>query len=168
MIDATQIFDGTINADGTITGHLPAAGVTGPSANVIDLGVERDVGAGYKLEVVVSITAAFVQCTSLQVKLQQSPDNATFYDLELGPVVPVADLIIGGSTFRYTIPPNQALNVTAGVPNVPGRYLRLEYVFVGTAETSGKLFSFINPTNDRDQYTSYPKNYTVGVAAGQL
>lgn len=170
MLDTTLLFDGTISSAGVPTGAAITA--TRDSTNVIDFGVDRDVGAGYKLEVVVDVTVAFATLTSLTVDLQIAPDNGgvagTYYSILLSNVYPAADLIIGAPIFRYTIPPNQGLNWAVGVLQVPGRFMKLVYTVAGSNATVGKVFSFINMANDRNQYTSYPKNYTIRINAGQL
>lgn len=170
MLDTTLLFDGTISSAGVPTGADIT--VTRDSTNTLDFGVDRDVGAGYKLEVVVSVTEAFATCTSLQVDLQIAPDSSgspgTFYSILLSNVYPVADLIIGAPIFRYTIPPNQGLNWAVGILKVPGRFMKLVYTVAGSDATAGEVFSFVNMANDRNQYTSYPKNYTIRINAGQL
>jgi hypothetical protein len=166
MLDTTLIFDGSISSAGVPTGAAITASRT--STNVLDFGVARDIGAGYKLEVVVDITQVFATLTSLQIGLQVSPDDSTWYDIMPSETFPVADLIVGAPIFRYTIPPNQGLNWTAGVLNPPGRYMQLNYTVGGSNATTGKVFAFINMTNDRTQYTSYAHNYVIRINAGQL
>lgn len=157
MLDTTYIFDGTLGVS-----LNPPTGVaittTRVSTNVLDLLVARDLGAGAILGLNVKVTQAFASGTSLEIALQVSADNTTFYDILESPVYPVAQLILGAPIFRYALPLNQLLNGAAGVLNAPGRYLRLNYTVVGTF-TTGAVFSFLNPINDRDQTYIYPNNY---------
>lgn len=154
MIDATQIFDGTLN---------PTAGVaittTRVSTNVIDLLTGRDMGAGAILGIQCFILTAFAGGTSLQVDFEVCDTvGGTYLALTYSPVIPLAQLIVGAAIFRVGLPLNQVLNATAGVLKAPGRYIRLNYTVVGTM-SAGAIFSFVNPINDRGQYYSYPENY---------
>lgn len=162
MIDAQLIFDGTLNATtGAATGvAITAVSTTQDSTNVIDLLTGRDLGAGSILGIHVDVTVAFTVGTSLQIDFEVSSAAAgTYYSILTSEVIPVAQLIVGAPIFRYGVPLNQVLNATAGIPNVPGRFLKLVYTTVGTFST-GKVFSYISPTHDRQEQYIYPKNYT--------
>lgn len=165
MLDMTQIFDGTPpNTGAPIT-------TTRVSTNVIDLLVNRDVGAGEPLGVHVLVTQTFVGGTSLQVSLETCTTvGGTYNPIILSPVILTANLVAGVSgseIFRYSIPPNEANNATAGLLLTPGEFLRLRYTVVGTF-SAGAIFAFINPRGDRNTLTTYPANYTVYVAPGEL
>lgn len=159
MLDTTYIFDGTLGTG--LTGPTGVAiTATRVSTNVLDLLVARDLGAGAILGIHVDVTVAFATLTSLEIALQVSADNSTFYDIMESPVYPVAQLIAGAPIFRYALPLNQALNSTAGVLLPPARYLRLNYTVAGSNATAGSVFSYMNPINDRQQTYIYPNNYT--------
>lgn len=178
MIDVSTIFDGTISAGPIASIGSTASSVTGiavtatrVSTNIIDWLTGRDVGAEEPLGLHVDITAAFTTTNSatLQISYQVcDTTNGTYLDLILCPPIPAAQLIIGAPLFRFALPVNQILNATAGILKVPGRYAQLNYT-VGTGVFSaGKVFSYINPRLDRNAYYSYPNNYTVAVAAGEI
>lgn len=100
---------------------------TAVSTNVIDLLNPRDMGLGEDptLDVVAQVGATFTGGTSIQVVLQGSVDNSTFTDMVSGPVVAVANAVQGAQLANFPMPtlaPGQALP----------RYLRLNYVIVGT------------------------------------
>lgn len=164
MIDITQVFDGTLN---------PTAGAavtaTRVSTNTIDWLVGRDMGAGDILGVHVQILQAFNNLTSLQIGLQVCDTvGGTYLTLLTTPAIPVAQLIIGASVFRYSFPMNQVLNATAGVLKTPGRFVQLAYTVVGTAPTTGTVFSYLTPALDRQEYWTYPSNYTAYASPGEV
>lgn len=166
MLDATQLFDGTISGAGVPAGT--AITTTRVSTNVLDLLVGRDIGADEPIGLHVDCITAFVGGTSLQIDFEVcATAGGSYLPLLFSPVIPVAQLIAGAPIFRYALPVNQVLNATAGVLNTPGRFIRLNYTVVGTF-TAGSVFSFINPRPDRQAYYSYPNNYTTYVATGEL
>lgn len=162
MLDLNLIFDGTPPTTGV------AITATRDSTNVIDLLIARDVGANQPLAVHVDITQVFATLTSLTVDLQTSADNSTYFSLLKSNVYPVAQLIVGAPLFRYDIPVNQELNSSAGVLKIPGRYLKLVYTVAGSNATTGAVFSYITPREDRNQFFVYPNNYTAAVSAGEV
>ena len=71
--------------------------------------------------------------------------------------------------FEYTLPRNQLLNSVAGVKNLPGRYLQLNYVIAGSNATAGSVMSWMAPALDRPSSVGiYAANYTAAVAAGEI
>ena len=163
MIDATQLFDGTLpNTGAAIT-------VSRASTNVLDLLAARDVGADESLGIHVLVTEAFATATSLQVAYSVcATEGGTYLKLVETPAIPIAQLIVGADIFRVALPVNQILNATAGVLAAPGRFIRLDYIIVGAAATTGKVMAWLNPRPDRNALTSYPRNYTAYVAPGLL
>jgi hypothetical protein len=116
------------------------------STNVIDLGAPGtayghasalafDIGKGTDIEIIVHVTEAFNNLTSLQVQIQVD-DNAAFSSaavVAMGPVVLLASLTLGA---RLSFP--------AKIPEGTNeRYLRLYYDITGTAPTTGKLLAAI-------------------------
>ena len=92
----------------------------------------RDLGIGDDpaLKVLVEVLTAFTGGTSLQVNLQGAPDSGTgtegtYTTYVSGPVIAEANLIVGSRLLEIDIP-----RPPAGVA-LP-RYLRLQYVTVGT------------------------------------
>jgi hypothetical protein len=166
-------FDGSISSTGTVTGDAITA--SRASTRVLDLldnpstaNVIRDIGQGYSLGILVEVTEVFATLTSLEIDLQVSADNSTFYTIMSSPVYPVAQLIVGAPIFRYALPPNQELNSTAGVLKVPPRYIRLNYTVAGSNATTGKVYSALRPLNDRKQFVAITANYSVSVASGEI
>lgn len=163
MLDATQIFDGTLPNTGIA---ITASRV---STNVLDLLAARDVGADEPLRIHVLLTETFLTCTSLTVDFGVcDTEGGTYLKLVSSPVIPVAQLIAGREIFRVTLPMNQILNSVAGVLKAPGRFINLAYTIAGSNATAGKVFSYINPQPDNTAFTVYPKNYTVAIAAGEV
>lgn len=110
---------------------------TGLSTNQIDLGVpgspfdgnavNQDVGKGNMVPILVQVTQAFNNLTSLTVAIETGSSQA------LGTVVaqqtiPLADLI-AGKQMSLTYLPN----------DIDERYLGLRYTVTGTAPTTGQI-----------------------------
>jgi len=157
MLDLSLIFDGSVATTGTGVPTGQAITATAASTNVIDFLANRDVGAGDDLEAHVLVTEAFATLTSLQIAYQTSADNATFVNVMLSPVIPVASLVVGALLFRYKVPVFQLLDVLP-----PNRYHRLNYTVAGSNATAGKVFSFLTGGGDRQNFVPYGPNYTVG------
>lgn len=151
------IFDGTLN---------PSAGaaltVSRVSTNVLDLLAGRDIGAGiaYDQELHADITTTFTAGggATLQMSIQGSIDNATFFDLLFSPVYAVANLVQGVRIFGYAVPIAQ-LNMPGLPPaqSTPPRYLRLNYTVSTGPFLTGNILAYLNV--DREERLIYPKNY---------
>ncbi len=165
MLDATQIYDGT----------LPNTGVaitsTRVSTNVLDLGVARDIGNDDRIYLNVLVTTAFVTGDAATLTIQYEvcdTEGGTYLPLIRTPIYAVSNLIAGTRLASYVIPPNQLNNATAGILKAPGRYTRLTYT-VGTGTFSaGAVMAWLNASPDRNCFYAYPRNYTAYVAAGEL
>lgn len=116
------------------------------STNVIDLGVaatpygavaalNNDKGKGNKVPVLIQVTEAFNNATSLEIKISVGATTALGTTL-VSRVVPLADLVLGYQ-FPVDVLPN----------GVDQRYLGVEYVVVGTAPTLGKVTAGISMGN---------------------
>ncbi|WBK39933.1 capsid protein [Rhodobacteraceae phage LS06-2018-MD07] len=96
------------------------------STNVVDLGSElSDYGTGSPVIAEAHVGTAFAGGTSVQFKLRDSADNSTFADLVTSEAFPIADLP-AGAVVQLTLPKGHR------------RYLRMEYVKVGTT-TAGSV-----------------------------
>lgn len=108
------------------------------STNVVDLGapgtpyggaaaLSQDIGKGTKIPVLVQVTEAFNNLTSLEIKISTGATTA------LGTTVISQTILLAGLTVGKQI----ALEV---LPNdITERYLGIEYVVTGTAPTTGKV-----------------------------
>jgi hypothetical protein len=111
---------------------------TADSTNVLDLGapgtpygapapVEQDVGKANYIPLMVNVTQAFNNLTSLNVAIQTSPDNSTW---TVGP----------SETYTLTQLGLSQLPFPAQLPiGVNARYMKLTYTVTGTAPTTGKI-----------------------------
>jgi len=101
---------------------------TAVSTNVIDIGVGRDLGIGDNptLDINAQVVVAFTGGTSIQASWQGSTDNSTFVDMAFGPVVALANLVVGAQLLPFPVPMMQP-----GLTSMY-RYYRVNYVVVGT------------------------------------
>lgn len=123
-----------------------ALSVTAASTDIIDLGVDRDVGLGKALDIFMMIHTLFVtgDAATLQIALQTAIDAAFTSPIILmeTPAIAVAALVAGAEPARWS------------VPSVTKRYLRLYYT-VGTGSFSaGKINAGL--VIDRQANRSYP------------
>jgi hypothetical protein len=156
MIDVNLVFDGTpaTSSSGSVGSAIT---VSRASTNVIDLLVARDIGGNIAAqELHVDILTAFTAggSATLQISVDTSADNSTFYSLLLSQVIPVASLVVGANIFRYGVPLNQLLNGAT-----PGRYLRLSYTVASGPMTAGTVLSYLTGGIDRQIQNYYARNY---------
>lgn len=142
-----------------ILSNAQAITASAASTNVFDFESARDVGAGGFLNVICDVNTVFATLTSLQVSLQVSTDNSTFYDMMMGPAVVAANLLAGLRLFRLVIPP-KGPNMFSGTNLVPPRYLRLYYTVAGSNATTGKVDAWLAAAEDMQQISNYAANYT--------
>lgn len=111
-----------------------AVTVTAASTNVIDLGPiknSRRIGFAEKIPLAIQVVESFATLTSLEVQIQEcAAENfgAGVVTLATTGAIPLAQLVAGYRASLDVIPRNQA-----------ARYLRVNYVVVGTAATAGKV-----------------------------
>ena len=116
------------------------------STNVIDLGVagtpygaaaalNQDIGKGAKIPVLVQVTEAFNNLTSLEIKV--SIGSATTLGTTVISQTIVLANLVAGAQFALDVLPN----------GITERYLGIEYVVVGTAPTAGKVTAGITMGN---------------------
>jgi hypothetical protein len=108
--------------------------VSGPSTNVINLGpvkagLVRDIGKGVSIPLLIQVTEAFNNLTTLTVAVQ-TDDNEAFSSAKtvISTTVNLADLKAG-----KIIAPDK---VPRGTDEL---YMRLLYTVTGTAPTTGKI-----------------------------
>jgi len=108
------------------------------STNVIDLGVadtpfgavaplNRDIGKGAKVPILIQITEAFDNLTTLEIKISTGA-AATLGTTIISEVIALADLVVGKQMVINVLP-----------DDITERYLGLEFVVVGTTPTAGKV-----------------------------
>lgn len=165
MLDSTLIFDGTLPSTGV------AVTSTRVSTNVIDLLTGRDIGVGNTQYITVLVTTAFTSTNSatLQVQFEVcSTAGGSYLPLLLSPVIVATNLIAGAVPFQIVVPPNGFNNATSGIVATPGQFLRLTYT-VGTGVFSaGAVMAWLGAAPDRNNYRSYPRNYTVYTDPDQI
>jgi hypothetical protein len=132
-----MIFDSTNKFSSTQVVTTTAA-----STNAIDLGVSlRDVGNGETVPVYIRVDADFATLTSLQVVVQT--DDAENFGSAVTVVssaaIGVADLLEG---YQFAI-----IQLPLGLV---GRYIRLNYVVVGTAATTGSITAGVTAGNQQN------------------
>lgn len=126
--------------------NAQAVTATAVSTNVVDLGVNRDIGVGEPVYLAVQVGTAFAGLTSLTVTLQTSDDNSTFTDLFSSGAIALADLTAGAQPVRVV------------VPSKTGRYLRVNYTVAGDG-TAGTVTAslLLGPSG----YRAYPSGIPV-------
>jgi len=108
------------------------------STNVIDLGVpgtpyraaaplNRDIGKGAKIPILIQVTEAFNNLTSLEIKISTGATTALGTTI-LSQTILLADLVVGKQT-SFVVLPN----------DITERYLGIEYVVTGTAPSTGQV-----------------------------
>lgn len=163
ILDGALQFTGTA---GTVSSDSPTTG-TQQSTNVIDLVNARDMGVGDdpSLKLMIEITTTFTVGTSLEVQLQGAPDNGsgapgsytTMWD---SGALAEAGLVAGRYLSNIDIPrtilalPNTGPSAAQALP----RFLRLQYVTVGTHSTGGLFASIVL---DRQDYVAYPAGINI-------
>ena len=96
--------------------------VSAASTNVIDLGVDRDIGKGAPVELVIMVTTLFAGGTSIDAALE-TDDNSGFSSatsIWTSGAIATATLVKG---YRFAI---------RFMPRANERYLRIYYTVVGT------------------------------------
>lgn len=125
---------------------------TAVSTNVIDLGVDRDIGIGEEIAVVVSVQTAADYTTTdetYQVTVQ-TDDNDSFSS----PTTVVQSAVINGDE----LPAGAKIVLMIGHTNE--RYLRLNYTLAGTTP-SVTVDAFLSPSDMVDGYTYYADGYAI-------
>jgi len=116
------------------------------STNVIDLGVagtpydaaaalNQDIGKGSKIPLLVQVTEAFDNLTSLEIKVSIGSTTALGTAI-VSQTILLADLV-AGKQISIEVLPN----------DITERYLGIEYVVTGTAPTAGKITAGITMGN---------------------
>lgn len=126
-------WDQAITASAVSTNVIDQGPVGTPISSTVPL--RRDLGAGGPVPLRTQITQAFNNLTSLEAILQTSDDEAFGSGVVVvgrSGAVALADLKVGTVLAPNYVPQGAAK-----------RYLRMSYVVVGTAPTTGKVSSGI-------------------------
>ena len=137
FIDSKQAF-----ADGQ------ALTATAVSTNVIDLGVDRNIGPGEHMSVMVSSSVDAGGTTpTLQFAIQSSPNENMSGSTVIGTSEEVTSLLAG-----------QKIVLPLGLTNE--RYLRLNLIAGGTSPTH-TIDAYLQPYSMVDAKTDYANNYDI-------
>jgi hypothetical protein len=112
--------------------------VTRDSTNIINLVNDRDIGIDYGLTLVLNCTETFTAggAGTLDISIQYSADDSTYYIAASSRQFALADLVAGTFTWRLPLPPRPQAMIVA---NVLPQYIKLVYT-VGTGPmTAGKI-----------------------------
>lgn len=163
-----MILDGALQFTGTAgTAGSPDSPTTGTqqSTNVIDLVNARDLGIGDDpaLKLLIQISTAFANGTSLEVQLQGAPDNGsgspgsytTMWD---SAAIAEADLTAGRYIANIDLPRIWLPTPTGSSKQALPRFLRLQYITVGT-HNAGGLVGYI--VLDRQDQVAYPPGIVI-------
>lgn len=123
--------------------------VTAASTNIIDLGVERKLGVGEPMAVVISCDVALAGTSPTLVVTLQSDDNSGFSS--------ATSIIATQSLSALAAGAKIVLPLMAGNTE---RYIRLNYTLGGTSPTV-TLTSFLQPMNMIQNDAVYADNITI-------
>lgn len=122
--------------------------VTAASTDTIDLGVERQLGSGEPMAVMVTVGVAMGGTSpTLQVNVQ-SDDNTGFSSAAVVAASASFSSLPAGSKIVIPIPPNTNTE----------RYLRLNYTLGGTSPTV-TVSAHLIPLSHVESYRAYPWSY---------
>jgi hypothetical protein len=122
----------TATAGSTDVIDLQLTGI--PYGNVERL--RRDIGRGEGVPILIQVVQAFNNLTSLEFKIQTSDDPAFgsgVFDHYTSGAILLASLLAGWKISHSVLPD------AASVPGGMRRYMRTQYVVVGTAPTAGQV-----------------------------
>ncbi len=131
------ILDNLLNFEPT-TGTAVTS--TADSTNTIDLGVGRDMGIGDDPAIILLVQAltAFtaVGAATLNIQLQMSADNSTFYTAAETGAIPKASLTANTKLWQIYLP-----HRPVQLGDTPPRYIKLTYTVATGPFTAGTLFA---------------------------
>ncbi len=125
---------------------------TADSTNVIDLSIDRDIGKGEAMALVINVVVAADFTTGDETYLFQleSDDNAsmTSSTIVAGGSVLAADLIVGAT-------------IAFPIGTINEKFLQGVYTLAGNTP-SVTIDAWISPLSSVDQYVTYADNVTIG------
>lgn len=118
---------------------------TAVSTNVIDLGVNRDLGVDTEIDVFIQVDTAFTAAGAATLTIElQTDDNVSFSSataLFTSAAIGKATLVAGYQPFRFKL------------PQVTERYLRLNYTVATGPMTAGAITAAL--VTGRQNWTAY-------------
>lgn len=154
LIDATLAF--------VAPGSPQTLTTTAASTNSIDLAVAQDLGIGIRdLPIAVYVGTALTGGTSVNVQLQSSIDNSTWFTIiETGAIA--AAQLIANAKIALTLQHRQLAGATNLFPPLH-RYLQLNFVVVGTFSAGNIAYAGILAERDDSAQTLglYKAGYVV-------
>lgn len=124
------------------------------STDVVDLAAARDLSVATIIEVLVRVGTTFTSggAGTLQVQVQGSTDNSTFYTMAESIAYALAALTAGADLLRINLP-------GPGAGQAVPRYLRINYVIATAAMTGGTVNARL--VLDRHQVHAYPPGIVI-------
>ncbi len=146
LLDSQNMFTLPAGDSPTVVGNTD-------STNTLDLGVSRDIGdaATDDLYLLCEVVTAFASggSATLQVEVQDSPDNSTWTVRYQSPAIAVTSLVQG---YKFLV------GAMLSQQGTPGRYIKLTFVIGTAAMTAGTIKAAFVPALDAQPV--YPRNYT--------
>lgn len=126
------------------------------STNVIDLSQARDLSVGDNpaVEVLCRVATTFTSggAATLQVQVQGSTDNSTFYTMAESIAYAMAALTVGAELINVSLP-------GPGAGQAIPRYLRINYVIAAFVMTGGAINSYL--VLDKNRSPAYPAGINI-------
>lgn len=125
--------------------------VTAPSTDVIDLGVDRDIGSGEAIELVIKVNDLFTAAGAATLTIDVQTDNDSAFGS--------ANIIASSGAIGKAALTAGSEHLKIRVPMTTERYLRLNYT-VGTGPmTAGTLTAGLQLS--RQDNRAYPSGFSV-------
>lgn len=138
-----MILDGQNTFSNLASGDSPTAIADNASGNVIDQALPGSLftqggGAyvGMWLEIVVNVAGVSAGGGTIQAVLQDSPDNVTWTDRQLGAVTTAANAVVGAKLIKVRLKESLA------------RYVRVIYRIATAVFTAGTYIAYLTPDVD--------------------
>ncbi len=158
-----MILDGQNVLSNLATGDSPTAVADNASGNVLDQALPGSLftqggGAyvGMWLQILVAVAGVSGGGGTIQAVLQDSPDNVTWTDRQLGAVITAANAVVGSKLLNVRLKESLA------------RYIRVVYR-IGTAVfTAGTYIAFLTPDVDIFDLSQRESTGTVAEPSGAM
>lgn len=125
--------------------------VTAPSTDVIDLGVDRDIGSGEAIELVIKVNDLFTAAGDATLTIDVETDNDSAFGS--------ANIIASSGAIGKAALTAGSEHLKIRVPMTTERYLRLNYTVATGPMTAGSLTAGLQLS--RQDNRAYPSGFTV-------